>query len=118
MLVDRLERYDVPVWLVNTGWTGGSFGTGHRMNIAHTRAMVGAAISGDLDSVKYRTDPIFGLAVPRACPNVPPEVLDPRATWQDPKAYDEKARHLAGLFRENFDSFDGVDSQVRNAGPK
>jgi phosphoenolpyruvate carboxykinase (ATP) len=119
MLAERLERHDVPVWLVNTGWTGGPYGTGERMNIAHTRSTVRAALSGVLESVPTRTDPIFGFEVPTSCPGVPAEVLDPRATWQDKSAYDRQARTLAVLFAENFATFaDGVDAQVQAAGPR
>ena len=84
MLVERLERDDVPVWLVNTGWTGGPYGTGERMNIAHTRSMVRAALDGSLGRVPTRLDPNFGVEVPLSCPDVPASFLDPRATWPDP----------------------------------
>ena len=118
MLVDRLERYDVPVWLVNTGWTGGPFGTGHRMNINHTRNMVRAALSGELDGVETVIDPIFRVAVPVSVPGVPAEVLVPRNTWPDEAAYDEAARRLAGMFHDNFAKYaDGVSEAIRNAGP-
>ena len=95
MLVERLEQWDVPVWLVNTGWTGGPYGTGERMNIAHTRSMVRAALSGALDGVETRTDPNFGVEVPVTCPDVPASFLDPRSTWPDPEAYDRAAQRLA-----------------------
>ena len=91
MLVERMERYDAPVWLVNTGWTGGPYGTGERMNIDHTRKMVRAALNGRLDDVPTVTDPIFGVEVPTSCPDVPSEVLQPRETWADPDAYDRQA---------------------------
>ncbi len=91
MLVERLERDDVPVWLVNTGWTGGPYGVGERMNIAHTRSMVRAALDGALADVPTRLDPNFGVAVPLSCPDVPASFLDPRATWADPAAYDAAA---------------------------
>jgi phosphoenolpyruvate carboxykinase (ATP) len=118
MLVDRLERYDVPVWLVNTGWTGGPYGTGHRMNIAHTRNMVRAAINGDLDDVETVVDPIFRVAVPVAVPGVPDEVLLPRGNWPDTAAYDEAARKLAGMFHDNFAKYaGGVSEAIRGAGP-
>jgi phosphoenolpyruvate carboxykinase (ATP) len=102
MLVDRLERDDVPVWLVNTGWTGGPFGVGERMNIAHTRAMVRAAIGGALDAVPTRTDPNFGVEVPTSCPDVPDAFLDPRGTWADHDAYDAMAAKLKRMFEENY----------------
>ncbi len=118
MLAERLEHYDVPVWLVNTGWTGGPYGTGERMNIDHTRAMVRAALNGDLDRVPTVTDPIFGVEVPTTCPDVPAAFLQPRSTWADPDAYDRQARQLARMFAENFASYaSGVDPEVAAAGP-
>jgi phosphoenolpyruvate carboxykinase (ATP) len=118
MLTDRLTQHDVPVWLVNTGWTGGPFGVGERMNIAHTRQMVHAALDGDLDDVPTVTDPTFGFQVPTTCPGVPGEILLPRSTWPDPLAYDQKARELARMFGENFAVFEGgVATEVRDAGP-
>ncbi len=119
MLVSRLEHDDVPVWLVNTGWTGGPFGTGERMNIAHTRSMVRAALDGSLAKVETRTDPIFGLEVPTSCPDVPGRFLDPRATWSDPAAYDQQARKLARMFADNFRAYaDGVSDLIQAAGPR
>ena len=122
MLVERLERWDVPVWLVNTGWTGGPYGTGERMNIAHTRSMVRAALEGRLDGVPTRIDPIFGVEVPTACPDVPAAFLDPRTTWADPAAYDAAAARLARMFADNFAAYaDGVgpaDRGRRPAGPR
>ncbi len=118
MLVDRLERYDVPVWLVNTGWTGGPYGTGERMNIVHTRNMVRAALNGELEGVATVEDPIFRVAVPEQVPGVPDELLRPRATWADPDAYDSAARKLATMFHENFARYaDGVSDAIRHAGP-
>ncbi|HEY5436331.1 MAG TPA: phosphoenolpyruvate carboxykinase (ATP) [Candidatus Limnocylindrales bacterium] len=118
MLVDRLEKFDVPVWLVNTGWTGGPYGVGHRMNINHTRNMVRAAINGDLDGVETVMDPVFRVAVPVAVPGVPDEVLIPRNTWPDKVAYDEAANRIADMFHDNFEKYaDGVSDGIRNAGP-
>ncbi len=118
MLMDRLDEFDVPVWLVNTGWTGGPYGTGERMNIAHTRNMVRAALSGALADVPTQVDPVFGLAIPVAVPGVPTDVLTPRDTWADPSAYDVAARRIAGMFHANFESYaDGVGPEVRAAGP-
>ena len=119
MLGERLARWNVPVWLVNTGWTGGPYGIGERMNIAHTRSMVRAALGGRLDGVPTTTDPIFGLEVPTSCPDVPAPFLQPRSTWADPDAYDRQARKLARMFAENFVRFaDGVPPSVREAGPR
>ncbi|MEP6637802.1 MAG: phosphoenolpyruvate carboxykinase (ATP) [Chloroflexota bacterium] len=118
MLVERLERDDVPVWLVNTGWTGGPYGVGERMDIAHTRTMVRAALDGLLADVPTRLDPNFGLAVPTSCPDIPAAFLDPRTTWADPDAYDSAARTLAAMFRANFEGYaDGVSPEIANAGP-
>jgi phosphoenolpyruvate carboxykinase (ATP) len=119
MLLERLAKEDVPVWLVNTGWTGGPYGTGERMNINHTRAMVRAALDGRLDDVATVEDPIFRIAVPVSCPEVPAEFLQPRNTWQDKTAYDVAARKLAAMFAANFaDYADGVPESVREAGPR
>ena len=119
MLADRLEQHDVPVWLVNTGWTGGPYGIGERMAIDHTRTMVRAALSGALDDVPFEPDPVFGIQVPGTVPGVPSKILRPRDTWPDPEAYDAKARELAAMFAENFESYaDGVSAAVRAAGPR
>jgi phosphoenolpyruvate carboxykinase (ATP) len=119
MLIERLGRWNVPVWLVNTGWTGGPYGTGERMNINHTRAMVRAALNGELDDVPMTTDPVFGVEVPASCPEVPAAFLQPRSTWQDQAAYDAQATKLARMFAENFTHFaDGVPPAVRAAGPR
>jgi phosphoenolpyruvate carboxykinase (ATP) len=118
MLMERLARYDVPVWLVNTGWTGGPYGVGSRMNINHTRNMVRAAINGDLANVPMVPDPVFRVAVPTAVPGVPAGVLRPRATWADPAAYDAAAKRIAHMFHENFAAYaDGVSEAIRSAGP-
>jgi phosphoenolpyruvate carboxykinase (ATP) len=119
MLGERIVKHKASVWLVNTGWTGGPYGTGKRMKIAYTRAMVRAALSGQLNQVKYERDPIFNVDVPTSCPDVPAEVLKPRNTWSDPAAYDAQARKLAGMFIENFKKFDAdVPADVKAAGPK
>jgi phosphoenolpyruvate carboxykinase (ATP) len=119
MLGERMDRFNVPVWLVNTGWTGGPYGTGERMNITWTRQMVRAALSGALNDVPTRTDPIFGCEVPVSCPDVPTEVLWARDTWADKDAYDAQAAKLAGMFVENFKQFEGgVSEAIRAAGPR
>jgi phosphoenolpyruvate carboxykinase (ATP) len=119
MLVDRLERFDVPVWLVNTGWTGGPYGVGERMNINHTRSMVRAALGGALDDVPTVEDPIFRVAVPTSCPSVPASFLQPRNTWADKDAYDRQARVLARMFADNFEAYAaGVDPAITAAGPR
>lgn len=119
LLGDKIARHKVNVWLINTGWSGGPYGVGQRMKIAYTRAMVHAALSSALNDVSMIPDPVFGVAVPVAVPNVPPEALDPRNTWDDKGSYDARARNLAGMFAENFKVFDDhVPSEVRAAGPK
>jgi phosphoenolpyruvate carboxykinase (ATP) len=119
MLGDRLDAHpDVHVWLVNTGWTGGPFGEGERMPIKATRALLDAALSGELAGVEFRTDPVFGLAVPVSVPGVAGGLLNPRLTWSDPTAYDAKAAELAGMFRKNFERFGDVSPSVAAAGPQ
>ncbi len=119
MLGERLARHNVSAWLVNTGWTGGPYGVGKRIDIGHTRAMVRAALAGELQDVETVTDPVFGLRVPTACPGVPADLLQPRRTWADPAAYDRQARRLANMFIENFKAFeDSVPDEVRAAGPR
>jgi phosphoenolpyruvate carboxykinase (ATP) len=119
MLRQKLTAHGSHVWLVNTGWTGGPPGVGSRFKLAHTRAMVQAILSGALEQVPAVPDPVFGVSVPRSCPGVPPEVLRPRDAWKDPAAYDAKARHLAGLFRNNFKPYAGqVSEPVRAAEPR
>ncbi len=103
MLGEKLDRHGSRVWLVNTGWTGGPFGTGHRMPITATRGLLDAALSGALDAVRYRADPVFGFEVPVAVPGVDGSLLDARSTWADADAYDAKALELARLFRANFE---------------
>ena len=120
MLADKLREHDADVWLVNTGWTGGPFGEGHRMPIVATRALLGAALSGSLRDVEYRVDPVFGFDVPVSVPGVDTALLDPRSTWADPDAYDAKAAELAAMFRDNFRSkfASEVDPAVADAGPR
>ncbi len=119
LLGERLTQHEATVWLVNTGWSGGPYGVGHRMDIAHTRAMLDAALAGQLEQADYRADPLFGLRVPTAVPGVPSQVLDPRRTWADPTAYDWQARELADLFVTNFQRFaNDATPDVRDAGPK
>lgn len=117
LLRQRIASNKADCWLVNTGWTGGPYGEGRRMSIAHTRAMVRAALNGSLATIATEPDPVFGVHVPVSCPDVPAEVLKPRNTWANPAAYDEKARFLSGLFKANFEQFaDGVSEEVRSAG--
>jgi phosphoenolpyruvate carboxykinase (ATP) len=120
MLGEKLSSHGASVWLVNTGWTGGPFGEGHRMPIKATRALLTAALSGALDDVELRTDEVFGFEVPTAVPGVDTSLLDPRSTWADPAAYDAKARELAAMFRANFEKRFAAkaDPAVAGAGPR
>src|SRR3954452_15887107 len=118
MLGQRIARHQARVWLVNTGWTGGPYGTGTRMKIKFTRAMIRAALAGLLDGVHYEKDRVFNLDVPLTCPDVPADVLKPRNTWADKDAYDQQAAKLARMFADNFKAFAAaVSSEVRAAGP-
>jgi phosphoenolpyruvate carboxykinase (ATP) len=117
LLGKKLDEHGSSVWLVNTGWTGGPYGKGERMPIKATRALLSAALSGELARADYRTDPIFGFEVPVSVPGVDDRLLDPRSTWADPAAYDDKARELATMFNENFASF-GADDNLVQAGPR
>jgi phosphoenolpyruvate carboxykinase (ATP) len=117
MLGERIARHKVNCWLVNTGWSGGAYGVGERMKIAHTRAMVRAAVEGKLDGIGVRREEYFGLFIPEACPQVPPEVLNARASWLDAKAYDAAAHDVAKRFEGNFQQFEAyVGAEVRAAG--
>ena len=119
LLGEKIARHEVTCWLVNTGWTGGSYGTGHRMPINHTRALLTAALDGGLAAAPIRTDASFNLNVPEACEGVPSELLTPRETWSDKEAYDTTARDLVGRFSANFEQFeDSVDDKVKAAAPR
>lgn len=118
LLGEKIEKHDVNVFLVNTGWTGGAYGVGKRMNLEYTRAMVKAALDGELDSVEYEEDPVFGLMIPKSCPDVPAEILNPRNTWSDKEAYDKEAVKLAESFAKNIAKFSGIAPEVIAAGPK
>ena len=119
MLGELLENHDCECWLVNTGWTGGAYGTGHRMPIKHTRALLAAALDGNLADVATVTDPLLGLHVPESCPGVPPEILNPRGTWSNKGAYDETAGKLVQMFVKNFGQFEEyVNPEVIDAAPK
>jgi phosphoenolpyruvate carboxykinase (ATP) len=118
MLGERIAKHAAKVWLVNTGWTGGPFGVGNRMELSYTRAMLRAALSGSLDDATFSTDRVFGFQVPGRVPDVPQKVLSPRATWSDPAAYDAQARKLAAMFQENFEHYRAeVPASVAGAGP-
>jgi len=117
MLTERIQRHKVSVYLINTGWQGGPYGVGKRVSIPHTRAMVTAVLNGELDKQEFEAHPIFNVLVPKACPGVPPEILNPRGQWEDKAAYDKKAEELAQMFTENFKKFESVEHLV-SAGPR
>ncbi|SFB85726.1 phosphoenolpyruvate carboxykinase (ATP) [Flexibacter flexilis DSM 6793] len=110
-LGNKLSESGVNVWLVNTGWTGGGYGTGKRMKLAYTRAMITAALNGDLEKVDYETHPVFGVQMPLSCPEVPAELLNPRNTWTDKAEYDHKANYLAKAFLKNFEKFSSLATE-------
>ena len=119
LLKNKIERYDVKCWLVNTGWVGGPYGVGKRISIRHTRNLLNAVLNGKLDDVKYKTDPVFGFEVPTECPDVPAEVLDPSISWGDKKEYNRRYKDLAMRFQQNFAKFeDQTPKEVIEAGPK
>jgi phosphoenolpyruvate carboxykinase (ATP) len=117
LLRERIEKHGVRCYLINTGWSGGPYGIGSRININYTRSMVHAVISGEIEKVATITDPIFGLHTPVACPDVPGLILQPRNTWNDQEAYDQQAQNLATRFKKNFKQFQ-VSEDVLNAGPR
>jgi len=120
LLGKKLDQHpEVNVWLVNTGWSGGPYGVGHRMKLSYTRAMITAAMNGELNNVKYTPHPVFGVSMPVSCPNVPDEILIPRNTWADKDAYDHKAKELALLFVNNFKKYaDKANAEILAAAPK
>ncbi len=119
MLGRNIKEHGVKVWLVNTGWSGGPYLKGSRMKLAHTRAMISAALEGELDMAEYEFHPVFGMAVPTTCPGVPAALLNPRSTWPDKIAYDEMAAQLAGWFTRNFEKYAGdISGEILAALPK
>lgn len=118
VLRDKIDEFRSKVWMINTGWSGGPFGVGERIRIPYTRAMLNAALRGDLDDADYAIDPVFGLAVPTAIEGVPKEILNPRDTWDDAAAFDAQAAKLAAMFRANFAKYaDSTSPEVVASGP-
>ena len=118
MLGDKMQKHNVNVWLVNTGWSGGEYGVGSRMSLKYTRSMITAALNGELKNVGFKTHNIFGLQMPSICPNVPTELLNPRNTWKNKKAYDSKANELAEAFNSNFEQFsEYANDEIMAAAP-
>jgi phosphoenolpyruvate carboxykinase (ATP) len=118
MLGQKISKHNTKVFLVNTGWIGGPYGVGKRIDLKYTRAMVRAALNGHFEDVSFRNDGIFNLDIPTSCPGVPAELLDPRNTWSDKEKYDPSAKKLAKLFVKNFEKFGKVSKDIQNAGPK
>ena len=119
MLGKKMNDHNVNVWMINTGWSGGAYGTGSRMKLSFTRAMITAALEGKLDNVSFEAHPVFGMMMPTECPNVPTEILNPRNTWTDKGAYDAMAKNLAGQFVKNFEKYaSGANAEILAAAPK
>jgi phosphoenolpyruvate carboxykinase (ATP) len=119
MLGDKMRENKVNVWMINTGWSGGAYGVGKRMKLSYTRAMITAALNGELDNVEFEAHPIFGMMMPKTCPNVPREILHPRFTWADRESYDETAKKLAQMFISNFEKYAAqVTDEILAAAPK
>lgn len=119
MLGKKMTEHNVNVWMVNTGWSGGPYGVGHRMKLSYTRAMITAALNGELNNVEFEVHPVFGMMMPKSCPNVPADILNPKNTWEDKAAYDAKAKDLARQFIKNFEKYaSGVSEEILAAAPK
>lgn len=118
LLGEKINQHNTTVYLINTGWSGGPYGIGTRIKIKYSRAMVTAALTGELDKVEYRHDQLFNLDIPTKVDDVPPEILDPKNTWSDKDLYEKSAKNLAKMFVDNFEKFKGVSSEIKNAGPK
>ncbi|MDG1147029.1 MAG: phosphoenolpyruvate carboxykinase (ATP), partial [Crocinitomicaceae bacterium] len=119
LLGEKLNGTNIKVWLINTGWSGGSYGVGSRMKLSYTRSMITAAMNGELDNVDFQTQPIFNLAIPTSCPNVPSEILNPKDTWTDKNDFDKTANNLADQFVKNFEAYEDQTSEaILSAAPK
>lgn len=119
MLGEKMRENKVNVWLINTGWTGGPYGTGSRIKLDYTRALIRAVLKNEMENAAFVNHPVFGMAMPDHCPGVPSALLNPRNTWSDPSAYDEKAKYLAALFVRNFEKYTGcVSAEILTAAPK
>jgi phosphoenolpyruvate carboxykinase (ATP) len=119
LLGQKMKEHNVNVWLINTGWSGGSYGVGSRIKLRYTRSMITAAMKGQLDNIEYKTHQVFGLAMPTVVPDVPTELLHPRATWSSAEAYDATANKLAAAFVKNFQKYaDNASPEILAAAPK
>jgi phosphoenolpyruvate carboxykinase (ATP) len=117
LLGEKINRHNTTVYLINTGWSGGPYGIGARIKIKYSRAMITAALTGELDQVEYRHDELFNLDIPTKVNGVPPEILDPKNTWNDRNSYQNSAKSLAKMFMENFEKFNDVSPEIKHAGP-
>jgi len=118
LLAQKIKKHNANVWLVNTGWTGGKYGEGHRIDLPYTRKMLREATAGHLDNVEYERDDVFGLAIPTHVDGVPDSILNPRNNWKDKQSYDQKAKELAQMFEENFKQFKPeASAELMNAAP-
>ena len=118
MLGEKMKKHNVKVWMINTGWSGGPYGIGKRINLAFTRAMITAALEGKIENNAFEIHPVFGMKIPTSCPGVPTELLNPRNTWEDKEDYDQKAKELALRFVKNFEKYaDGVNEETLNSAP-
>ncbi|HYZ96213.1 MAG TPA: phosphoenolpyruvate carboxykinase (ATP), partial [Nitrososphaeraceae archaeon] len=117
LLGDKITKHSSKVYLINTGWSGGPYGIGKRIDLKYTRLMVSSAINGKLNDVDYNHHEIFNLDYPNTCPNVPSEILNPKNTWHDKEKYDFSAKRLSNLFVTNFKKFESVPKEILNAGP-
>ncbi len=118
MLGEKMRKHEVNVWMINTGWSGGGYGVGNRMKLSYTRAMITAALNGELDQVEFEKHPVFGMLMPKMCPGVPKELLHPRYTWADRAAYDQAAIKLAEMFIQNFEKYAaGVSQEILQSAP-
>lgn len=118
MLGEKMDKCNVNIWLINTGWSGGEYGTGKRISLKHTRSMISSILKGELDNIDYTKHKIFGLNMPNSCPNVPSKILNPKNTWSDKLAYNKKANILAEAFRKNFNQFaEHANQEILDAAP-
>jgi phosphoenolpyruvate carboxykinase (ATP) len=118
LLGEKINKHNTTVYLINTGWSGGPYGIGARIKIKYSRAMITAALTGELDKVEYRHDELFNLDIPTSVEGVPEEILDPKNTWNDKDSYEKSAKSLSKMFVENFEKFSDVSPEIKNAGPK
>jgi phosphoenolpyruvate carboxykinase (ATP) len=118
LLGEKINKHNTTVYLINTGWSGGPYGVGARIKIKYSRAMITAALTGELDKVEYRHDELFNLDIPTKVDGVPPEILDPKNTWNDKNSYERSAKNLSKRFIENFEKFKNVSPEIKNAGPR